>query len=277
MRGDRETGDATAMTIQEPASPLTQPARKSLSCAEGTPGFNVTGEGRQFSAVRAGSGQVRSFESERKSLSCTRGSPGINATGEHRQSRVVGPRTSLWPALLGALHGTVLELGPGAGGNLRYYRPDIRWLGVEPSAVARDLTRAAAIALGRRAQVLPGRAEELELGDASVDAVVCSFVLCSVDGVADALAEVRRVLRPGGRVVFAEHVAAPVGTWVRRGQNLLAAWPRGCRPNRETGKAIADAGFTVVDLHRFDMPGPFGVGIPQLVGAAELTLEGHTP
>jgi ubiquinone/menaquinone biosynthesis C-methylase UbiE len=120
--------------------------------------------------------------------------------------------------------------------------------------------------------VLPGRVEELELTDASVDAVVCSFVLCSVAEQAAALAEVRRVLRPDGRFVFAEHVAAPAGTWVRRGQNLTAAVAGlfgGCRPNRETGAAITGAGFQIVDLHRFTMPGPFGAGIPHLAGAAE--------
>lgn len=211
-------------------------------------------------------------------LSCAQGTPGFNTTGGHRHSsasRAAGPRTSLWPALLGALRGTVLELGPGAGGNLQYYDPGIRWLGIEPDNLARDQTRAEAGRRGMRAQVLPGRAEALELDDASVDAVVCSFVLCSVADQAAALAQIRRVLRPGGRFVFAEHVAAPAGTWVRRGQNLLAALPGSCRPNRETGKAIADAGFTIVDLHRFDRPGPFGLGIPHLAGDAEPSTEGQ--
>ncbi len=182
------------------------------------------------------------------------------------------PRTSLWPALVGALRGTVLELGPGAGGNLRYYHRDVRWLGIEPNATARRRTRHTADELGRRAQVLPGRAEDLELADASVDAVVCSFVLCSVTDLATSVAQVHRVLRPGGRFLFAEHVAAPAGTWVRRGQDLVAAvtGPFGrCRPNRETGSAITRAGFQIVDLHRFTLPGPFGAGIPHLAGAAE--------
>jgi SAM-dependent methyltransferase len=186
------------------------------------------------------------------------------------------PRTVLWPALVGALRGTVLELGPGAGGNLGYYSRDVRWLGIEPNRTARDLTRTAAAELGMRAQVLPGRAEDLELGDAGVDAVVCSFVLCSVGDLAAALAQIRRVLRPGGRFVFAEHVAAPAGTWVRRGQNILAALPGRCRPNRETGPAITRAGFDIVDLHRFDLAGPLGVRVPHLAGAAE-RREGDTP
>jgi ubiquinone/menaquinone biosynthesis C-methylase UbiE len=168
----------------------------------------------------------------------------------------------------------VLELGPGAGGNLRHYASDVRWLGIEPSKPARDRTRTEAARLGMRAQVLPGRAEDLELADASVDAVVCSFVLCSVADPVAALAQVSRVLRPGGRFVFAEHVAAPGGTWVRRAQNLLALLPGvRCRPNRETGQAIAGAGFTIVDLHRFDLPGPFGARLPQIAGAAE---KGHS-
>jgi SAM-dependent methyltransferase len=209
------------------------------------------------------------------SLSCVGGSPGFNATEGGRQFS--GPRTSLWPALLGALHGTVLELGPGAGGNLHLYPPGIRWLGIEPNATARDRTKAEAARLGMRALVLPGRAETLELDDHSVDAVVCSFVLCSVTDLTLALAQVRRVLRPGGRFVFAEHVGAAAGAWTRRLQNLVAAVPgQRCRPNRDTGPAIADAGFTIVDLHRFDRPGPFGLGVPHLAGAAEPLPEGPT-
>jgi ubiquinone/menaquinone biosynthesis C-methylase UbiE len=193
------------------------------------------------------------------------------------------PRTSLWPALVGAVRGTVLELGPGDGANLRHYHPDVRLVAVEPDSTARHRTTAAAERLGLSALVRDGRAEELALPDGSVDAVVCSFVLCTVTEQAAALAEVHRVLRPGGRFLFAEHVAAPEGTWVRRGQNLVAALtaPFGarCRPNRETGRAIARAGFDVVDLHRFDLPGPLGAGIPHLAGAAQrrCDLEGRHP
>lgn len=191
------------------------------------------------------------------------------------------PRTSLWPALVGALRGTVLELGPGDGGNLRYYQPDVRLVAVEPGAPARGRTAAAADRLGLRARVLDGRAEQLALPGGCVDAVVCSFVLCSVGDQAAALAEVHRVLRPGGRFLFAEHVAAPAGTWVRRGQNVVAALTAlvggHCKPDRETGLAITRAGFDVVDLHRYDLPGPLGAGIPHIAGAAErrCDLEGR--
>lgn len=178
----------------------------------------------------------------------------------------------MWPALLGSLRGTVLEIGPGAGGNLRHYHPDVRWLGIEPDAHGREQVRREVTRLGRLAQVLPGRAERLELADASVDAVVGSFVLCSVTDPTAALAELHRVLRPDGRYMFAEHVAAPAGTWLRRGQNGWAfvngVFGTRCRPNRESGPAIERAGFDVLDLHRFDQPGPFGARIPHIAGAA---------
>lgn len=226
------------------ADRLAEPERESHSCVRGTPDFNATSGGRQFSAARC---------------------PGTRA----------GPGTSLWPALLGALRGTIVELGPGAGGNLRHYTPTIRLIGIEPDAAARERTRTEADRLGIGARVLPGRAEGLGLDDASVDAVVCSFVLCSVADQPAALAQVRRVLRPGGRFVFAEHVAAREGTWVRLAQNVVAALAR-CRPNRETADAVRAAGFTIVDLHQFTVPGPLGARIPHIAGAAELIPEGHS-
>jgi|SRR5882757_9064652 len=183
------------------------------------------------------------------------------------------PATSLCPVLLAGLRGTVLELGPGAGGNLVHYHEDVRWIGVEPKAANRERTRRTAATLGRPdARVLPGRAEQLDLPDQSVDAVAATFVLCSVGDLDAALAEIVRVLRPGGRYVFAEHVAAPAGTGLRRGQNVYTAATRlfgiGCRSNRETLPAIERAGLAFVDLHRYTLSGPFGAGIPHIAGAA---------
>jgi ubiquinone/menaquinone biosynthesis C-methylase UbiE len=183
------------------------------------------------------------------------------------------PPTSLCPALLAGLRGTVLELGPGAGANLVHYHEDVRWIGVEPKAANRDRTRRAAARLGRPdVRVLAGRAERLDLPDRSVDAVAATFVLCSVGDLDAALSEIVRVLRPGGRYVFAEHVAAPAGTALRRVQNGYAAVTRlfgaGCRPDRETLPAVERAGLEVLDLHRYPVTGPFGAGIPHIAGAA---------
>lgn len=175
-------------------------------------------------------------------------------------------------SLLGSLHGTVLELGPGAGGNLRRFRPDVRWIGVEPNARFRSLTGREASRTGLSAQVLAGRAERLSLPDGSVDAAVATFVLCSVTDQRTALAELFRVLRPGGRYVFAEHVAAPPGTWLRRAQHAHAfctgLFGGSCRSNRDSLAAIERAGFDVVELHEYVQPGPFGAGIAHIAGAA---------
>jgi ubiquinone/menaquinone biosynthesis C-methylase UbiE len=94
-------------------------------------------------------------------------------------------------------------------------------------------------------------AERIPLPDASVDAVAATVVLCSVADQDEVLAEVRRVLRPAGRFVFFEHVAAPAGTWSRRLQRCVTPVTRrfdgGCDPGRETWRAIETAGFREVD------------------------------
>jgi len=110
----------------------------------------------------------------------------------------------------------------------------------------------------------------MEMPDASVDAVVSTLVLCSVDGHRDALAEILRVLRPGGRFVFIEHVGAPEGTWLRRLQRWIRPlWKPvadGCRPDRDTGDRILEAGFERVEMDRFRLPLP--VVSPHVAGTA---------
>ncbi len=162
--------------------------------------------------------------------------------------------------LFAPLHGTVLEIGPGTGTNLAYFAPDVRWLGIEPNPYMERYLQREAARLGRGIEVRGGTVERLDLMDASVDAVVSTLVLCSVRDQARALAEVRRVLKPGGRFVFLEHVAAPRGTWLRRAQRAVRpAWRLlgdGCFPDRETWQAIGRAGFVEVALERFQLPLP---------------------
>lgn len=171
--------------------------------------------------------------------------------------------------LLADLSGTVLELGPGTGSNLRYLPAEVRWIGVEPNvhmhAVLRERAR------GRDAEILTGSGESLDVPSESVDAVVCTLVLCSVRDQRAVLAEVRRVLRPGGRFVFLEHVAAPRGSWLRLWQALVApAWSvcgHGCRPDRETWTAVEAAGFARLDCRRFRMAG-LPLVAPHIAGVA---------
>ncbi len=106
-----------------------------------------------------------------------------------------------------------------------------------------------------------------------MDAVLGCAVLCSVADQDQALAEIHRVLRPGGRFVLLEHVVAPRGSWLRWAQRLSAPMSRcldgGCDPARDTEAALRRSALTVVELHPTETQGPWGVRIPHLV--AELT------
>ncbi|MBI1748481.1 MAG: class I SAM-dependent methyltransferase [Acidobacteria bacterium] len=173
-------------------------------------------------------------------------------------------------ALFAGLHGDVLEIGPGTGANLIYYRRDVRWLGIEPNPFMHTYLREQAQKLALPIEVRIGSAECLEAADKSMDAVVSTLVLCSVDDPARALREIRRVLKPNGRYLFIEHVAAPRGQWRRRLQDLIyPIWcvlADGCHVNRETGGLIEAAGFAAVAYTRFQLP--LGPVAPHIAGHA---------
>ncbi|MBX6354778.1 MAG: methyltransferase domain-containing protein [Micromonosporaceae bacterium] len=174
--------------------------------------------------------------------------------------------------LLGALTGTVLEIGAGAGANFVHFDRSIRWIGLEPDPRWHDQLDRAAAAHGNGSAVIGGRAEQIPLADNTVDAVVSTIVLCSVADQERVLAEVRRVLRPGGTFVFFEHVAAP-GTWTRRLQRVRALcysrrFDAGCDPSRETWRPIEAAGFRNVDLAWYARRIRFGVYNRYIAGQA---------
>ncbi len=189
------------------------------------------------------------------------------ARGNARYERLVAERKR---ALFAELTGDVLEIGPGAGANLPYVPRGIRWIGLEPNVHMHAYLRKEAERLGLAVELRTGTAERTGLADASVDAVVATLVLCSVADQAAVLQETLRVLRPGGRFIFVEHVAAPRGTWRRRVQR----WARpvtefcgdGCHPDRETWTAIERAGFEEVQLERFELP--IGLMAPHVAGVA---------
>ena len=173
-------------------------------------------------------------------------------------------------ALFASLTGTVVEIGPGTGPNLRHYPRGIRWIGIEPNPFMRIHLEAEARRTGSRVRLLSGRAEALPLASASVDGVVATLVLCSVEDVQAALSEIRRVLKPGAPFVFIEHVGAPRGTWLRWLQRALRPLTRcagdGCHPDRETWTPLEASGLTLRALEHFRLRIP--VVSPHISGIA---------
>jgi ubiquinone/menaquinone biosynthesis C-methylase UbiE len=174
--------------------------------------------------------------------------------------------------LLGNLTGSVLEIGAGKGANFGRLSPEITWYGLEPDVkLCRVLVRTADL-YGRAQYVVRGVAEHLPFADQSMDAVVATVVLCSVADQRQVLAEIRRVLRPGGEYFFFEHVAGAPKTWSRRAQEVYAPISRrlfrGCDPSRETWRAIEDAGFADVELRTYDGAWPLVIMGPHILGIA---------
>lgn len=157
--------------------------------------------------------------------------------------------------LLAGLSGRVIEVGAGAGSNFAHYPATVaEVVAVEPEPYLREQARAVAARTAVRIDVVDGLADRLPVEDSSFDAAVACLVLCTVPDQARALAELRRVLRPGGELRFYEHVLSdrPAVALSQRAVDRVF-WPRafgGCHTARNTPAAIAVAGFDVLDQRR---------------------------
>jgi SAM-dependent methyltransferase len=167
---------------------------------------------------------------------------------------------------------TVVELGSGVGANLRYLARGSTLIAVEPNPAMHRRLRRAARRSGVDLDLRQLPAERTDLPDASADVVLSSLVLCSVADPGRVLTEVRRVLRPGGRFVFVEHVAAPEGTALRRLQRWVRApWGwcfEGCSCERDLATMVRAAGFGSVDIESYRLRSPFLPFNPQIAGVA---------
>lgn len=149
--------------------------------------------------------------------------------------------------------GSVLELGFGSGVNLPYYNPELieKYYAVEPDGGLLKLAQKRINKAPFKVEVLQMGAEQIILPDDSIDTVLSTWTLCTIPDIEAALAQARRVLKPGGQLIFVEHGLAPetrVASWQQR---LTPYWKRcagGCHLDRQTDVLLLNAGFVLQDL-----------------------------
>ena len=161
---------------------------------------------------------------------------------------------------IGAAEGRVLEIGIGSGLNLPLYGPSVRSvIGLEPSSELLRMARGRGAAAVAPVEFLESSAEKLPLDNGSVDTVVTTWTLCTIPDAPRALAEMRRVLKPGGALLFVEHGRAPE-PGVAGGQDRLdPLWSSiagGCHLNRKIDDLISGSGFRIDSLEYARLPGP---------------------
>ncbi|MBJ7331536.1 MAG: class I SAM-dependent methyltransferase [Solirubrobacteraceae bacterium] len=176
--------------------------------------------------------------------------------------------------LLARARGRVLEIGAGTGLNLSHYPPGLDEVVItepEPGMRARLARRAARD--GRDVRVVDAGADALPFEDASFDTVVSTLVLCTVPDAGDAIAEIRRVLRPDGQLLFIEHVLSDDprrSRWQQRLAAPWAIWAEGCRCDRETVSALRSGGLALDELISDEWRGMPRIVGPLAIGRATL-------
>jgi ubiquinone/menaquinone biosynthesis C-methylase UbiE len=170
------------------------------------------------------------------------------------EKAIVGPHRR---ELLARTHGRVLEIGGGTGANLPYYGDAVTELVVtEPEEPMAKRLEAKLSDYTRTVEVIRAPAEQLPFDDSSFDFVVSTLVLCTVSDPDKALAEVRRVLKPGGELIFLEHVRSDdpgLAKWQDRLNPVQRKIGHGCNCNRDTVANIEHAGFAVSDLEHDEL------------------------
>lgn len=162
--------------------------------------------------------------------------------------------------VISAAEGRVLEIGIGSGLNFPFYSDAVTSvIGLEPSSELLRMARARAAGAAAPITLLDASAETIPLDSGSIDTVVTTWTLCTIPNVAQALTEMRRVLRPGGALLFVEHGRAPepgVARWQDRLDPLWSRLAGGCHLNRKMDELITGSGFRIEALENARIPGP---------------------
>ena len=157
--------------------------------------------------------------------------------------------------------GRVLEIGIGSGLNLSFYDPAkvSVIVGVDPSAAMQKLAQQRAAQISIPVEMIALELGQIQAADASFDSIVCTFTLCTIPDAMAALQEMRRVLKPGGKLLFSEHGLAPdlpVARWQHRLTPLWKPFSGGCHLNRDIPALIRAGGFRIGQLDSSYLQGP---------------------
>ena len=183
------------------------------------------------------------------------------------ERRGIGDRRRM---LLAGLEGDVLEIGSGTGASLPYYEGAARVVALEPDESMASRLPARVAEAHVPVEIVSASAEALPFPDESFDAAVSAFVLCSVENPAAVLGEIRRVLRPDGKLVLLEHVRGEGRTarWQHRLTPLHRKLAGNCHLDRDTKASVAAAGFDVADVEPTQLPGTHALVRPGVQGVA---------
>lgn len=158
-------------------------------------------------------------------------------------------------------HGRTLEIGIGSGLNLEFYDAEkvTSVVGVDPSADMQKLARERAAKITIPVEMIALELGQIKAADASFDSIVCTFTLCTIPDAIAALKEMRRVLKPQGRLLFCEHGLSPDASVVRWQNRLTPIWKPlagGCHLNRDIPELLRQGGFNIGELDTRYLQGP---------------------
>lgn len=167
----------------------------------------------------------------------------------------------------------LVEIGPGTGANIPYFKKGTQLIAVEPNTYMHERLHRKADKYVVNLEIKNCGAENMEIKSNSVDAVVSTLTLCTILEETKALDEIRRILKPGGKFFFLEHVAAKKGSFLRLIQQLVKRpwfwFFEGCHTHKDITKSIRESGFSEIRMEAFNLYSPFVPIIPQIKGYAQ--------